>query len=371
MVKYIDILYPTYLDENMQRTIGGVQTYISDLIHVFESNGMSVRVVQLAEKDFVHKINEQSCVVGFSVNEKNDQKRYQALYDHSIRTTEKVEELLTLFATDIMIPRRINSRSIAIQHGIFWDVPNSKKRPGYRRILSKTCHAEALINRINKVDCLVCVDYNFLNWYRTQVECVTNTICAIPNYTVLGPIHVKENDVIKIIFARRFFEYRGTRVFTNVAQKILDRYSNVHITVAGSGPDEAWMKDMLKSYDNVSFIQYKSEESLTIHADKHIAVVPSLGSEGTSLSLLEAMASQCAVVCTNVGGMTNIVLNGYNGIMVSPGDEDALLEELVALIESPEKTKRLAKNGYETVAQGFSREVWAQNWLKVVRNFTK
>ena len=371
MIKYIDILHPRYLDENMQRIIGGIQTYISDLVNVFESNGLFVRVIQFAEKEFIYKINENSCVVGFSTKQKKAQKRNQALYDYSIQTAANAEELLTLFATDTTIPRRVSGSSIAIQHGIFWDVPSNRIRSRPRRILSKIINAEALINRINKVDGLVCVDYNFLNWYRTQVECITNTIFAIPNYTALGPSNAKENDVIKIIFARRFFEYRGTRVFTNVAKKILDRYSNVHITVAGSGPDEAWMKDMLKSYDNVSFIQYKSEESLTIHADKHIAVVPSLGSEGTSLSLLEAMASQCAVICTNVGGMTSIVLNGYNGIMVNPGDEEALMEELVALIESPEKTKRLAKNGYETVAQGFSREVWAQNWLKVVRNFTK
>ena len=46
------------------------------------------------------------------------------------------------------------------------------------------------------------------------------------------------------------------------------------------------MKAQLVDYSNVHFISYKSNESLLIHLDKDIAVVPTVGSEGTSLSLL-------------------------------------------------------------------------------------
>lgn len=44
------------------------------------------------------------------------------------------------------------------------------------------------------------------------------------------------------------------------------------------------------------------------------------------------MAAGCAVICTNVGGMTNIIIDGYNGLMINP-DEDSLYKALDRLIE--------------------------------------
>jgi len=107
---------------------------------------------------------------------------------------------------------------------------------------------------------------------------------------------------------------------------------------------------------------------LEIHKDKHIAVVPTVGSEGTSLSLLEAMSAQCAVVCTNVGGITNIVLNNYNGKIVNAGDVDQLYQAIKELIDNPESRERLAKTGYETVKYAFSYERWVNQWSEVIKN---
>ncbi|WP_420491566.1 glycosyltransferase [Neobacillus drentensis] len=50
-----------------------------------------------------------------------------------------------------------------------------------------------------------------------------------------------------------------------------------------------------------------------------------LGSEGTSLSLLEAMAAKCAEIATNVGGMTNIILDNYNGLIINPDESELYL----------------------------------------------
>lgn len=96
-----------------------------------------------------------------------------------------------------------------------------------------------------------------------------------------------------------------------------------------------------------------------------IAVVPTIGSEGTSLSLLEAMAAHCAVICTNVGGMTNIVIDQYNGLMIKPTEAD-LVYAIEDLIINVEKRNKLADRGYETVKQAFSHEVWSNRWKKVL-----
>ena len=172
------------------------------------------------------------------------------------------------------------------------------------------------------------------------------------------------------MFARRFEPFRGTRVFCAAITRILEEYDNVHVTLAGWGSDEKWLHERLDKYGNkVEFTTYNSEDTFAIHSDKHIAVVPTVGSEGTSLSLLEAMSSQCAVIGSDVGGITNILLDGYNGMMVPAGDSDRLYEAMKYLVVNPQERERMAVVGYETIAQAFSYDIWKAKWVRVMKDF--
>ena len=368
-MKNVDIIYGKYLaEDNKTKTIGGVQTYITDLSEVITEMGGKVRIVQFSKEDFQCELSENVSVEGFKINGKKNTERYQKLYDAAVHSRGK-EQAITIFATDTIIPKKVNGICIAIQHGIFWDIPRAANRSLVRQVASRAVSAYKIVKRLTNVNAVVCVDYNFLNWYRTQVNRVVGYASVIPNYTRIAPEFQKPEDKVNIIFARRLFDYRGTRVFTEAIKKILDENKNIAVTIAGSGPDEDWMKQQLDKFENVSFIHYESHESLDIHKDKHIAVIPTVGSEGTSLSLLEAMSAQCAAVCTDVGGMTNIVLNGYNGLMVSSGDVDQLYAAIKRLVDKPQLRKDIAKNGYETVKQSFSHERWVDEWKNVLKLF--
>lgn len=364
-MKCVDVLYMKYLSEDKKVTIGGVQTYIADLCDVISEMGMCTRIVQFANEDFICHLSDTVTVCGCKVSGKSDAARYQSLYDKAMQTKSD-ETVLTIFATDTMIPKRIAGRSMAIQHGIFWDIPRSSKRPPLRRALSKAMLSYKIVSRLEKPDTVVCVDYNFPNWYRTQVDRATAHTVVIPNYTRIAPPFNKPDGMVNIIFARRLFSYRGTRVFTEAITRLLVEKYNIRVTVAGTGEDADWMHERLDRFDNVEFITYESRESMDIHRDKHIAVVPTVGSEGTSLSLLEAMSAQCAVICTDVGGMTNIVIDGFNGIMVEAGNVEALYTAMKTAVRDKELRERLAAVGYETVKTGFDNEKWKSAWKRVI-----
>ncbi|MGR4357642.1 glycosyltransferase [Escherichia coli] len=84
-----------------------------------------------------------------------------------------------------------------------------------------------------------------------------------------------------------------------------------------SGPEQYLVDELKKEYPNSVYqTSYKSEDSIHFHQQYDIAIVPSIGSEGTSLSLLEAMSAKCLVIATDIGGMTNIILDGFNGRMI-------------------------------------------------------
>jgi glycosyltransferase involved in cell wall biosynthesis len=79
-------------------------------------------------------------------------------------------------------------------------------------------------------------------------------------------------------------------------------------------------------------------------------------SEGFSNSILEYMAAARPVVVTDVGGAREAVEEGRTGHIVAPGDDAAMAARLVALLEDPERARRMGELGRRVVAEKFSCE---------------
>jgi glycosyltransferase involved in cell wall biosynthesis len=84
------------------------------------------------------------------------------------------------------------------------------------------------------------------------------------------------------------------------------------------------------------------------------AVVPSLWPEPSGLVALEAMAMGKAVIASRTGGLPEIVVHGETGMLVEPGDIDALQRALALLMGDPGLCTRLGEAGRRRVARHFS-----------------
>lgn len=371
IMKTAYIVYDNYLTPDGDKmSIGGIQTYITNLIPLLQEAGYCIHLYQQASLDF--EISKGDVLItGVTIKGKKKKKKYVNYLKRILPPLIDQERDLLIFACETLAFESKNYRSIAIQHGIFWDMPFWNANTHFKYLIyyvRKAKRAWDTIMRVSSVRYLVCVDYNFVNWYRALTAYPLMKFNTIPNFTDIPTQRpVKPENKINIIFARRFFEYRGTRLFTKAIKPLLHNYPNLFITIAGEGPDEQFLKKEFDGFDRVRFIKYQSNQSLTIHIDKHIAVVPTLGSEGTSLSLLEAMASGCAVICTNVGGMTNIVLDHYNGLIINP-DEKELCNALSELINERNLRERISQNAYDTALSSFSIKKWQHSWRKVIKD---
>ena len=116
---------------------------------------------------------------------------------------------------------------------------------------------------------------------------------------------------------------------------------------------------------------FRSSESVLFHYNFDIAVVPTIFSEGTSLSLCEAMASGCFPIATHVGGMTNMLIDGYNGKLVYPS-EGMLYKAIVDVLSLDKKDFcQIVLNAYATVQKSFSKEKWTLEWLSFIDEVMK
>lgn len=78
--------------------------------------------------------------------------------------------------------------------------------------------------------------------------------------------------------------------------------------------------------------------------------------EGCPNVVLEAMAAGRGVIATRVGGTPELIRDGETGILVSPGDTDALVQALSSLVGDPRKLSEMGKNAREAVLEQFPVE---------------
>jgi glycosyltransferase involved in cell wall biosynthesis len=89
-----------------------------------------------------------------------------------------------------------------------------------------------------------------------------------------------------------------------------------------------------------------------INAGSDIAALTSLN-EGTPVSIIEAMASQKAVICTNVGGVKDVVKDGHSGFLCDQTPE-SFVSKLTKLIENKGLRDKMAVNGQKFVIENYS-----------------
>ncbi|MGH2355784.1 MAG: glycosyltransferase family 4 protein [Chloroflexota bacterium] len=86
-------------------------------------------------------------------------------------------------------------------------------------------------------------------------------------------------------------------------------------------------------------------------------------SEILGLTLLEAMACETPVVCTRIGGMPELVIDGATGLIVPPGDSAALGEAVECLLDDPMAARRMGQAGREHVLARFTWQAVAERCL--------
>ena len=153
----------------------------------------------------------------------------------------------------------------------------------------------------------------------------------------------------KILILSRLTSSKITPYLSSAIRRITEK-SDVRFILAGP-VDDRIERELGGKCTFLGQVPYEQTPYLYSLCD--VFLLPSLY-ENFPISLLEAMASECAVVASNVGGIPEVIDDGVNGVLVSPREPDAIVEKLSMLIEDTHRLRTFGRLAREKVEACYS-----------------
>jgi glycosyltransferase involved in cell wall biosynthesis len=152
-----------------------------------------------------------------------------------------------------------------------------------------------------------------------------------------------------------------------VIREVVEECPECRLVLTGDGPERKRIESLAEQLglsDRVVLPGF-SKDPLRATAAYDIALLNSW-TEGLPNTIMEYFALGKAVICTRVGGIPEVVDDGRNGLMVSPGDDRALMDKIMMLVKDPALRARLGEEALATLRQRFTEDMMVEAYEGVL-----
>ena len=209
-----------------------------------------------------------------------------------------------------------------------------------------------------------------------RITIITNGINTLPvtplseaeKVSLRQSLRVGTSDLLLLTVAR-LQPQKGHTYLLDAIPRILQAVPQALFVFAGDGPlcEELQAKAHALSVEHaVRFIGVYTEiPQLLQTAD--VFVLPSLW-EGLPVAMLEAMLAGIPVVASQVEGVEEVIQNDENGLLVPPGDPEALSRALIQLLQDRSAQEKLGAAGKATVEKEYTAERMCRSYEELFTN---
>lgn len=170
-----------------------------------------------------------------------------------------------------------------------------------------------------------------------------------------------EPGALRLLCASRLTPDKGVHTAIEALAVLAHRHglTGAHLAIVGSG--DAAYESRLRALagergvaSRVSFLGARSKEDMPqVYREADVFLFTSLWPEPFGRVIVEAMASQLAVVGTVTGGAAEILIDRRNALTVEPGDVEGLADRVARLAGSPGLREQLGRQGREDAVARF------------------
>lgn len=175
--------------------------------------------------------------------------------------------------------------------------------------------------------------------------------------------HFSPEDVV-VGSAGALNEGKGLFVLLKAAGKLKKTRPgmNVKLLMVGEGPGREELQAEAARLGVTAVFPGRRLDMQRMYGAMDIFTFPSVCRETFGMVVIEAMAAGLPVVASRVGGVPEVVKDGENGLLVPPGDPQALALAITRLVQDTGLSERLAQNGRKTVEGSFSSGAMAESF---------
>ena len=169
----------------------------------------------------------------------------------------------------------------------------------------------------------------------------------------------KNDEKVVFLFLGRIGKRKGAYDLLKVWDRIRRTGGYVKCIMAGDGEVEK-MRQCAEEMGLSGMLEIPGwvDETgkLQLFRETDVLLLPSYH-EGMPMAILEAMAAGKAIICTGVGGIPETVENGINGILIKPGDLEALYLAVKRLAEDRELCRKMGTVNHEKAVALYDRKM--------------
>ncbi|MFZ9828338.1 MAG: glycosyltransferase family 4 protein, partial [Candidatus Limnocylindrus sp.] len=172
------------------------------------------------------------------------------------------------------------------------------------------------------------------------------------------PIARYRDGVPNILFVGRMEPRKGLIHLLRAFRKLQRDGVRARLLLVGTGPGEREARRyvLTRQLEDVEFLGRVPEgQKAQLFKTADIYVSPATGRESFGIVLLEAMSAGAPIICSDIHGYRGVVRRERDGILVEPGNADALAASIRRLIDDPQLRAQLSRAGEER-AQLFTWE---------------
>lgn len=174
---------------------------------------------------------------------------------------------------------------------------------------------------------------------------------------------LRDPSTFEILTVAYLIPFKGVDLLMSAVAQLDD--PRVRLAIAGDGPDEQALRNLARSLGiegHTKFLGLRHDvEELMRQAD--LFVHPAVWYEAFGLVIAEAMASECPVIASRIGGVPEVIVDGESGILVEPGNVPELKAAIRRLITDPALRARLGANARTRVSERFGLDRCVQEHL--------
>jgi glycosyltransferase involved in cell wall biosynthesis len=342
-------------------TNGGAQEHVYSLVTRMDPDRYDVRVVSLSHGSSVRRLEKAGIEVSV-IDEPDDRAAVGALAD-----------LLAPFEPEVVHNHMYRAEVVGTRAALLLGEQGCKRpavistihssrircvddrvalrqlTPLMDRLIAVSRAIEQKIREEGRFGAPVSLIYNGvdLQRYNHQQPCCT----------LHDDYRIPESSPIVGVVARLEAE-KGHRTLVDAWPVVLATHPDAWLLIVGEGSERNSLEAQAASLGISEKVVFtgRREDVPAVTAALDVAVLPSYR-EAQGLSVLEAMALSRPVVASNVGGIPEMIEDGVTGLLVPPGDCEALGAAIVRLLSDHPLADMIAKRGHDMVHDRFCIEL--------------